>query len=228
MAGNRSDIQNFGARMARSYNLAPPTHYSVQFTPPGSFSLFSSVNNVVENLRLNDSLESVIFPGRGQNTAVNKTHGPVRDIPYEPLFSGEIEMSFRVSSDYFERDYFERWSNAIIDPQTMKYKYYSNYTANMKIQTLDVFENVIYECEVYECYPKSITPISLSYSQVGEVTRFSVSMAFRKYVAYTPGSKPVFNNPVSSFEGPLPRERSPEEAGFAGPQSPQVPIPSGF
>lgn len=182
---SKSDIQDFGSRMIHAYNLAPPTHYQIQiFTLPIAYARLGAPSNVSQ--RLNDSLESVLLPGRGQNSAMNKTHGPVREIAYEPLYSGEIEMSFRVSSDYFERDFFEKWSDSIIDSETMKYNYYKDYTTNMKILALDVFDKVIYDCEVFECYPKTISPITLSYSQTGELTRFSVSMAFRKYISKKP------------------------------------------
>lgn len=198
MATKNSDIQDFGSRMIHSYNLAPPTHYQIQMVslPTGYAGLGSIISQ-----RLNDSLESVILPGRGQNSAMNKTHGPVREIAYEPLYSGEIEMTFRVSSDYFERDYFEKWSDSIIDPETMKYNYYKDYTANIKILSLDVFDTVIYECEVFECYPKTISPITLAYSQTGELTRFSVSLAFRKYISNkpnvrtTPQRSPILGRP---------------------------------
>jgi hypothetical protein len=228
MATKKSDIQDFGSRMIYSYNLAPPTHYQIQLV---SLPLtYVGLDSVISQ-RLNDSLESIILPGRGQNSAMHKTHGPVRDMPYEPLFSGEIEMSFRVSSDYFERDYFEKWTDAIIDPQTMKYNYYKDYTANIKILALDVFENVIYECEVFECYPKTVSPITLAYSQTGELTRFSVSMAFRKYIAHRPGFKTTPNRPPilgRPGEAPPPNDL-PQEGSLTGlPGQPSVPIRPDF
>ena len=64
--------------------------------------------------RLSESCESVNFPGRSLSSQPNRISGPVREMPYESLYSGDLDITFRVGGDMFERQYFE--SKSCIDP----------------------------------------------------------------------------------------------------------------
>ena len=81
--------------------------------------------------RLSESCESVNFPGRSLSSQPNRISGPVREMPYESLYSGDLDITFRVGGDMFERQYFEEWMDIIVDHKSNRLNYYDNYVRDI-------------------------------------------------------------------------------------------------
>ena len=140
----------------------------------------NDIDQRVWSERLNISLQGVDMPGRGHSTSQRKIHGPLRDMPYESLYEGDISMKFLVSHDYFERNFFERWMDFTVG-QNGKYSYYDDYISEIQIAALDIRDNVVYEVKLEEAYPKQISAIEFSHTTTSELVNFTVNMAYRKY-----------------------------------------------
>ena len=125
---------------------------------------------------------SVQFPGRSIATVERRTFGPQRDMPYERLFSGDLEVTFIMTKGGAIRDYFEKWMDEIIDPETNRIKNgREQYIGELLIDVTGTNGDVEYGITVKEVYPKSISPVQLSYRSENEVVEQPISFSFRNY-----------------------------------------------
>lgn len=126
---------------------------------------------------------NVVMPGRNLATQERRTFGPQRDMPYERLFSGDMEITFMLTSGGWERNIFERWMDGIIDPLTNRIKGSRNeYLGQIEIDLLGEDGNSIeYGIVAQEVFPKQIAPVSLSYNSENELVQQQISFSFRNY-----------------------------------------------
>ena len=164
-----------------------------EFTLPGKVSQYnrsqrnrildiSNLTNADVMRRLSLSCEEAAFPARNISTQPNRIAGPVREIPYESLYSGDLDLTFRIGQDMFERTFFEEWQDRIIDHETHALNYYENYVRDIYIAQLGPDDSIVFQILVKECFPKTIQSIDLGYAKSDEYERQSVSFAFREYV----------------------------------------------
>lgn len=144
--------------------------------------LFDGTGNSNVMRRLSKSCESAAFPGRSVSTQPNRVAGPVREMPYESLYSGDLDLTFRVGQDMFERTFFEYWMDRIVNHSTNTMGYYDDYTRDIYITQLNPNDEIVYKIRLTECYPKAINAIDLGFDKTDEYTRQSVSIAFREYI----------------------------------------------
>ena len=133
------------------------------------------------NERLSISCESVSMPGRSVGTQPNRIYGPVREMPYEKIYSGDLDMEFRVGKDMLERVFFENWMDIVAFSNSHHINYMDSYKGTVTIAQLNHQDRKVYEMELFDVYPKAINPISYSYGAVDDTVKQSVSLHFRQY-----------------------------------------------
>jgi hypothetical protein len=149
-------------------------------------SMFNRFPQNAETMkRLSKSCEAASLPGRSVSTQPNRISGPVREMPYESLYSGDLDLTFRLGTDMFERKFFEFWMDQVIDHNTHRLSYYDNYTRDIYIAQLGVDDSIVYKVILKECYPKAINAIDLGFDKTDEYEKQSVSIAFREYIPLT-------------------------------------------
>lgn len=134
--------------------------------------------------------ESVTLPGRSIATMERRTgHGPQRDMPYERLYGGDLDMTFIFTQGGItsHRELLERWMDNIIDQKNNVLQQYDDYIGSMtiEIEHPDGGEGN-FSIEVQEVYPKAISPIDLSWTMNDSYIRQSVSFGFREYFIQEP------------------------------------------
>lgn len=180
--------------------ILSPARYDIVISPGtvmGGGHISGSSNNIQAMKRLSKSCEAAAFPGRSVSTQPNRIMGPVREMPYESLYSGDLDLTFRVGQDMFERKFFEFWMDTIVNHSTNKMSYYDDYTRDIFITQLGPDDSIVYKIKVMECYPKAINAIDLGFDKTDEYTRQSVSIAFREYEVIS--SNIVSDLAVTSF-----------------------------
>lgn len=162
-------------RLMNQWGILKPSRYEFQI---------SGVPNEVA-LRLNMSCESIKLPGRGVSTEPAKVYGPTREMPYDKLYVKEMDAIFRVGVDMLERSFFENWLGEIVSIHSHDFKYYgtnnSGYAKTIKINQLDEQDNVVYQVELREAYPKNVQEIELGDAKVDEYSKQTVQFAYRDY-----------------------------------------------
>ena len=149
--------------------LAYPFRYEISF----------STTDALSNLRLAVSCENITMPGKNISTQEIKTHGPVDDMPYE-VYSGDVEATFKVAGDYFERNFFDAWQNTIIDPKTNNLGYKDSYSCEIEITQLDLQDQPIYHLVLEDAFPKVVGPIELGDDREG-YQRQMIGFSYRKW-----------------------------------------------
>ena len=172
--------------------FALPSRYEVVILPPqgtrgrpkGALSnVFSQVmqENTGEGTTRKTGLqcESIEFPGRTLDTAPDSNiYGPTREIVQGYSYA-EITGSFRMSSDYREKKFFETWQRLAYNPQTWSMGYYDDYSGALEIHQLDQQDRRRYGVQLIECFPKNIAAQSLSAQQATDVQKISVTFSYR-------------------------------------------------
>lgn len=149
-------------------------------------------NGVDINKSLSFRCSNISIPGRSYSTLPYRFHGPARNMAYEQIFAGELEMTFILSGQLEERKFFENWMDLISSRQTYKMAYYDSYISDMEIHALNTGGEAVYGLELLEVYPRRLSDISMSYDRENEIMTQNVVMSFRKY---TPTGTNLYADP---------------------------------
>jgi hypothetical protein len=122
------------------------------------------------------------MPGINIATAPVKSFGEVRETPYDKIFDN-VNLTFYVDQNMHVKYFFDSWVNSIQNPQTRTFEYYKNYITDIYIQVEDSRDDSRYLVILKECYPKSISPISIGYENK-EIMKMQVSMNYKYWENY--------------------------------------------
>tara|TARA_Y100000310_G_scaffold306327_1_gene347374 strand:- start:582 stop:1190 length:609 start_codon:yes stop_codon:yes gene_type:complete len=124
-----------------------------------------------------------MIPGRSVATTPDKnSSGPMREIPYEPLYTSELTLTFYLGKDMWERRIFETWMDGIVDPVTGRFGYYRDYTSDAYLYILNEFDMPIYRIRLEEVFPKQVSEIEFTNEGGADIARQSITLGFRRYV----------------------------------------------
>lgn len=176
MATIPSDISQLQNAIQQS-GLAFSNRYELMFFLPKGMRPEDGAQ--LQNLSLR--CDAVTIPGRSFSTTPYRIYGPARNMPYEPIYSGEMSISFIVSRDLRERTFFENWMNMICDRENYKFGFYEDYATTVQITVLTREDQPTYSFLVEEVYPKSIGDLQIGYDKDNEFLRQDITLSFRKY-----------------------------------------------
>ena len=123
--------------------------------------------------------ETIDFPGRNLDTAPDTNiYGPTREIVQGYSYA-EITATFRMSSDYKEKKFFETWQRLAYNPQTWAMGYYNNYVGTIQINQLDQDDDRQYGIALMDCFPKDIGAQDVSQSSNNAISTITVTFSYR-------------------------------------------------
>jgi len=175
-----------------SSGLAYNNRYEVLINYPNIFRTLNS--DAARQIAVR--CDSISIPGRSFSTVPYRFYGPARNMPYEPIYSGELTMSVILSESLQEREFFEQWMNGVCSPNDYKFNYYDQYTAPLTINILNRASQITYQIAVEEAYPKAMGDIQIGYDKDNEFMRQDVTIAFRKYLPVRLPPVPQVNQTV--------------------------------
>lgn len=158
----------------KSNGLMPTNRYKVTFIPP-----VAATGNV-ELMTVMMYCEATTLPGVNISTTQARSYGELREIPYEKLFDN-ITLTFLVDTGMEVKYIFDDWIAAIQNPHTRQMGWYDNYITDLNITVQDKDDNDAYSITLYECYPKSISPITLDYNSK-DIMKLQVSMNYKYWM----------------------------------------------
>ena len=174
-------VQNIVASLNKS-GVAKASHFEVQITGIGASDLERDMMFRCDSAEL---------PGRTISTAEYRIYGPVQKIPYGSLV-GDVNLTFLLSEDMREKEYFERWADTIVGAGTFgkstgKYnvEYYDTITGQIVIRQYGEAGQLTSIHTLIEAYPISIAPVSMSWGDEAPA-KLSITFSYRDY-------KVVFN-----------------------------------
>jgi hypothetical protein len=121
------------------------------------------------------------LPGINVSTTQVRSFGEFREAPYEKLYDN-ITMTYYVDQAMEVKTLFDSWT-LLIQGKNRKFEYYDNYVTDIQIYVEDARDDSRYAVCLYECYPKSISPISIGYENK-DVMKMQVSMNYKWWESY--------------------------------------------
>jgi len=131
---------------------------------------------------------AISMPDRDVSQKEIRHNGPTRKFVYD-FKSGDISATFYTDKFLRERSYFELWQQSAFSTQTFNYNYYDNYVSPINIFQLGNYasrqerDDVTYAVQLFDCYPKTIGPVSYSHD-TNTVQTFDVTFTFRYWINY--------------------------------------------
>lgn len=166
---------------------------------------FSSPNLFKKTNDLYALVKTSQFPGKSHDIIDLKYKGRTIPIKGQVKYDGTWSCTFYLTEDHELKIAFENWIdsldyhkmkevNATVKQAEIDNLY--NYTSTMWIAQNDFHgENQTALYELRNCFPKSISAIDVDYSNVGNISEFTVEFSYSYYNVYS-----VKNNTVSNID----------------------------
>ena len=209
----------------RAGGYAKPNRFEIIIVPPSGvrgtsskggigkvMNLFTSVLSSLSNNGTNRSAsfmcESFSIPGRNLTSApYTELYGPEREIVTGYNF-GEITSTFYLSSDLKEKTFFDSWQAVAGGSESGGYAlgYYHDYVGKIEIFQLDEKDNRTYGCTLEECFPKTVTDLSVNQAAATDIQKLSVTWTYRywKNTEFESGN-PLGNRIVDAVQNTVTR-----------------------
>ena len=124
--------------------------------------------------------EMASLPPVNISTKSFKIFGPTYQRPFGAEYGGEgVSLTFHVDRDMNIKKFFDEWTSVIVDPDSGLVNYQENYISTLTLRQLDEQENVTYELELYEAFPRSVNLLELNNSAQNQTHRLNVLFAYR-------------------------------------------------
>lgn len=139
----------------------------------------AAVPSYKDDRHISFRVESVTMPGRNIRTVTNENiYGPTHEMAQGLTYAEDVSMTFFLSAEHFERNYFMLWMDYIYKPNSFNLEYYEEYHRPITIYQLGKNGERMAGVKLNQAFPKTLGPIE--YSQTSsDLGRQEVSFAFK-------------------------------------------------
>ena len=124
--------------------------------------------------------EMASLPPVNISTKSFKIFGPTYQRPFGAEDGGEgISLTFHVDRDMQVKKFFDEWTARVVDPDSGLVGYQDDYISTIRLRQLDEQDNVTYEIELSEAFPRSLNLLELNNSAQNQTHRLNVLFAYR-------------------------------------------------
>ena len=163
---------------------------------------FGSVKRLdTSTLTLSLMAQSVTIPGYNISAVDYSPNATTRKIPFDRQ-TGELDIVFTCTQAMTEKRIFDAWIETIFH-KNHRVEYYDNIIGACGIQVVDRMDDVVYDVELSECYPITITPLQLDRAAQNQILTFQVTFAYHKI---NPSKERLFKGNASLPAAPTPPE----------------------
>ena len=160
----------------RADSLARVNRFEVFINPPSGMIDKNRSNAGAISLYC----EMASLPPVNISTKSFKIFGPTYQRPFGAEYGGEgISLTFHVDRDMQVKKFFDDWTATVVDPDSGTVGYQEEYISTIHLRQLDEQENVTYELELYEAFPRSVNLLELNNSAQNQTHRLNVLFAYR-------------------------------------------------
>ena len=159
----------------REDSLARVNRFEVFIFPPEAMINKNRSNAAAVSLYC----EMASLPPINISTKSFKIFGPTYQRPFGAEYGGEgISLTFHVDRDMQVKKFFDNWTASVVDPDSGLVGYQEDYISTITLRQLDEQENVTYELELYEAFPRSVNLLELNNSAQNQTHRLNVLFAY--------------------------------------------------
>lgn len=198
MSKSSFQLENFLSEI-RQGSLARVNRFEVIINAP--LNTGQSINDAKKISLL---CEVANFPPLSLTVKPFKIFGPSYQRPITSEYGGDgMSMTFHVDRDMAVKRFFDDWLEYIVNRNSFTVAYQSDYITEILVRQLDEQNNVTYEIELLEAFPRSITLMDLNNSAQNQTHRLNVIFAYRYWRRTDTNSSPkveaVVSNPTQGF-----------------------------
>lgn len=155
--------------------IAKPNKFEVHITPPNSNAALGN-SALLRHFSL--TCESVDIPSQSLLTFEAKINGiPVIPLPYQLNYGNTVTLTFKLSSDYRERNAMLLWQSLVYRPGR-GFSYYNEYVGTIVVRPLDLQGNPVQEFVFRNCFPSVINDIQYNWASNNENLKQTVAFSF--------------------------------------------------
>lgn len=192
-----TDIDSFKGVISRRSGLASSNRFVIFMTPPSATLLNFDLQQAATNLLsgnfglsqlINDPrdiailCESCSLPGR-QIQTFEKSHKNFRQSTKVPqgYFNEDVNFVFHLTGDYYMKKLFDRWMDIVINPETYKAAYKSDYVTDITIQQLNSKNIPIHGVKLLNAFPIGVNSVELNNAS-GDPQKLNVTVTYEDFV----------------------------------------------
>ena len=133
--------------------------------------------------------DSVNLPGRTMTTTEHRfnNYGPINKVPYSQIY-GDLTVTFLLSEDMREKDYFERWQTRMVNTGAYEYggdgrfntKYFNDYAGTILVRQYGANKNLRTIHKLNQAYPILIGEVGMDWTSA-DLTKLTVTFAYKNY-----------------------------------------------
>lgn len=185
-------LNEFIASVKKS-SLARQNRFTVSISSPSS----SSAGKIVEMF-----CEQAVLPSLSFASQPTRSFGEQREVVYDRNFEA-VTLTFLVDRQMAVKDYFDQWTNRIINPYSRLAGFYEDYVRDITIITQDTKDNDTYIAVLREAYPKTVSAVQLDYNSK-DVMKLQVTFNYKYHINNQLVSPSDDKNPKKLFGLDLP------------------------
>jgi len=175
-----SDVSEFVSEISK-HGLTRANRYEIVMSAPSMKHLVTQGDNRAIQNSLRYRVASVSLPSKSLATTETKIYGPVRKAPYTTTYE-DLNFSIYLSENLSERSFFEDWMHYVIDYDTNRIRYFSDYsTSDLQLLTFGEDGRMTQKFIFEGAFPISIGEVQYAYANE-EPAQIQIGMAYRKYI----------------------------------------------
>ena len=169
MAGSITEFKS-----SFSTDLARPSKFDVDIPIPLGLIPYRGIAR-----KLTMRCENAELPGRTLATTAMKIYGVEEKFPYGTSYS-DLSLTFIVSDDMKEKEFFDAWINWINPTINYNLKYKQDYAVGLRINQYDLHNKVSYSVDLIDAFPTAMNQLDLDWSSDGH-HKLTVSFAYTSW-----------------------------------------------
>ena len=167
----------------REDSLARVNRFEVFIIPPAGMVSKNRANAGAVSLYC----EMASLPPVNISTKSFKIFGPTYQRPFGAEFGGEgISLTFHVDRDMQVKKFFDEWTATVVDPDSGLVGFQEDYISTLTLKQLNEHDEVTYELELEEAFPRSVNLLELNNSAQNQTHRLNVLFAYRYWKNVSP------------------------------------------
>lgn len=183
MSAASFNLNNFLASV-RTRGLARVNRFEIDIFPPAALrnlAVQEGGRSSEEEAKLSSLFCEVSnFPPINLTVKPFKIFGPSYQRPMTSEYGGDgMSMTFHIDREMLLKRFFEDWIENIVRRDDFTVNFQDSYATTIKIKQLDEEENVTYEIELIEAFPRSMTLVDLNNSAQNQTHRLNIIFAYR-------------------------------------------------
>ena len=182
MASSNFNLSQFiGA--VREDSFARVNRFEVFINAPSSLTNKNVANSGAVSLYC----EMASLPPVNISTKSFKIFGPTYQRPFSAEYGGEgISLTFHVDRDMQVKKFFDDWTSRVVDPDSGFVGFQEDYISTIRLRQLNEQDEVTYELELEEAFPRSVNLLELNNSAQNQTHRLNVLFAYRYWKDVSP------------------------------------------